>query len=84
MHHQSITHHHLPYSSHTQVKKFGRAGQTKYTHLLDQDTTQKGIGSVWMQSEKDRNAGIIGEPKKFGHVLGGTGDINTAGRKSKK
>ena len=23
-----------------QVKKFGRAGQTKYTHLLDQDTTR--------------------------------------------
>jgi hypothetical protein len=25
----------------SQVKKFGRSGQTKYTHLLDQDTTRK-------------------------------------------
>ena len=39
-----------------------------------------------MQSERDRNAGILGGAVggKFGHVLGGTGDINTAGRKAKK
>ena len=29
-----------------QVKKFGRAGRTKYTHLLDQDTTDKSAGWV--------------------------------------
>ena len=26
-----------------QVKRFGRSGRTKYTHLLDQDTTQKDL-----------------------------------------
>ncbi|GFS24758.1 microfibrillar-associated protein 1 [Elysia marginata] len=30
-----------------QVKNFGRSGRTKYTHLLDQDTTQH--ESPWMQ-----------------------------------
>jgi microfibrillar-associated protein 1 len=30
-----------------QVKKFGRAGQTKYKHLKDEDTTDK--SSAWMQ-----------------------------------
>ena len=27
-----------------QVKRFGRAGQTKYTHLQDQDTSRKDTG----------------------------------------
>jgi hypothetical protein len=30
-----------------QVKKFGFSGQTKYTHLKDQDTTD--YDSAWMQ-----------------------------------
>jgi len=30
-----------------QVKNFGRSGRTKYTHLLDQDTTQ--YEAAWMQ-----------------------------------
>ncbi|KAH6571721.1 hypothetical protein BASA62_003730 [Batrachochytrium salamandrivorans] len=30
-----------------QVKNFGRAGQTKYTHLLDQDTSR--LDSAWSQ-----------------------------------
>ena len=29
-----------------QVKNFGRSGRTKYTHLVDQDTTQ--FDSPWM------------------------------------
>lgn len=29
-----------------QVKNFGRSGRTKYTHLLDQDTTQ--FDSPWI------------------------------------
>merc|ERR1712152_7935 len=30
-----------------QVKNFGRSGRTKYTHLVDQDTTQ--FDSAWSQ-----------------------------------
>ena len=30
-----------------QVKNFGRSGRTKYTHLVDQDTTQ--FDSPWTQ-----------------------------------
>ena len=31
-----------------QVKNFGRSGRTKYTHLVDQDTTQ--FDSPWTES----------------------------------
>jgi microfibrillar-associated protein 1 len=30
-----------------QVKNFGRSGRTKYTHLVDQDTTQ--FDAAWAQ-----------------------------------
>ena len=30
-----------------QVKNFGRSGRTKYTHLVDQDTTQ--MDAAWSQ-----------------------------------
>lgn len=33
--------------SHPQVKNFGRSGRTKYTHLVDQDTTS--FDSAWGQ-----------------------------------
>ena len=40
-----------------QVKNFGRAGQTKYTHLLDQDTSKvRGKGGRGA-AEKGRGAG---------------------------
>lgn len=39
----SITHH----LSFPQVKNFGRSGRTKYTHLVDQDTTS--FDSAWGQ-----------------------------------
>ena len=35
-----------------QVKDFGRAGRTKYTHLVDQDTTQ-----VWYNGERYNTTG---------------------------
>ncbi|KAJ8328581.1 hypothetical protein QVD99_002942 [Batrachochytrium dendrobatidis] len=44
-----------------QVKNFGRAGQTKYTHLLDQDTTN--VDSAWSK-KSDVN-------KKMTNRLGG-------------
>jgi hypothetical protein len=62
------------------VKKFGRSGQTKYTHLLDQDTTR--VGSTWGDSERDRKVGFIqfGD-NRWAHQLGGTGSIDEAGRR---
>jgi len=60
-----------------QVKKFGRSGQTKYTHLLDQDTTQ--WDSTWIQSQKAN----VGLANRFSHRLGGTGDLNVAAKKKK-
>ena len=38
--------------SYLQVKNFGRSGRTKYTHLVDQDTTQ--YDSAWT-SETGQN-----------------------------
>ena len=35
-----------------QVRNFGRSGQSKYTHLKDQDTTQ--VDSGWIQGDKER------------------------------
>ena len=58
-----------------QVKKFGFAGQSKYTHLKDQDTTD--FNSAWMDTKNQRRAALDSK-------LAGVGDIDTAGRKKKK
>lgn len=42
-----ICHHLSPLSPPYQVKNFGRSGRTKYTHLVDQDTTS--FDSAWAQ-----------------------------------
>jgi len=55
-----------------QVKNFGRSGRTKYTHLVDQDTTN-GRENPWF---------MVDTLKKQSHRLGGTGD--TLGRPSFK
>mmetsp|Transcript_7065 Transcript_7065/g.10608 ORF Transcript_7065/g.10608 Transcript_7065/m.10608 type:complete len:478 (+) Transcript_7065:144-1577(+) len=58
-----------------QVKKFGRSGQTKYTHLVDQDTTQ--FDAAWAQP------GVRTE--QYNQKMSGVGDdLDSAGRKRKK
>lgn len=49
-----------------QVKNFGRAGRTKYTHLVDQDTTK--FDSVWTEQNAlnvKYYAGKAGERTSF-------------------
>lgn len=58
-----------------QVKKFGMRGRTKYTHLVDQDTTSFGPAAMG----KDR-----GIQEKFLGKRSGVGDIDNAGRRRKK
>jgi microfibrillar-associated protein 1 len=40
-----------------QVKNFGRSGRTKYTHLVDQDTTQ--FDSPWAQDGISNKTGAF-------------------------
>lgn len=49
-----------------QVKNFGRSGRTKYTHLVDQDTTS--FDSAWAQ-ESAQNS------KFFKQKAGGVRDV---------
>jgi microfibrillar-associated protein 1 len=56
-----------------QVKNFGKRGRTKYTHLLDQDTTAK---ANYMVDKR-----LLG---KYLDKRGGVGDIDSAGRLTKK
>lgn len=58
-----------------QVKKFGMRGRTKYTHLVDQDTTKFGAESLG----KDR-----GIQSSYLQKRSGVGDIDNAGRRKKK
>jgi microfibrillar-associated protein 1 len=56
-----------------QVKKFGFSGQTKYTHLKDQDTTD--FDNPWNQKNELR--------ADYDSKMAGIGDIDSAGRKRK-
>merc|ERR1712113_487972 len=49
-----------------QVKNFGRSGRTKYTHLVDQDTTQ--FDAAWSQDSATNS-------KFYKGTAGGTKDI---------
>ncbi|KAH7479302.1 hypothetical protein KRP22_010654 [Phytophthora ramorum] len=57
-----------------QVKNFGRAGRTKYTHLADQDTSSR--DSLWA-----RNDGIR---EKYKSHLGGMKDIDGSTKRRRK
>lgn len=57
-----------------QVKNFGRAGRTKYTHLADQDTSSR--DSLWA-----RNDGIR---EKYKSHLGGMKDIEGSTKRQRK
>ena len=65
-----------------QVKNFGRRGRTKYTHLLDQDTTRATTDEkrvVPLTIQIDDNV-----KNKFMRKRAGVGDIDSAGRLHKK
>eukprot|EP01116_Phalansterium_solitarium_P021565 TRINITY_DN6760_c0_g1_i1.p1 TRINITY_DN6760_c0_g1~~TRINITY_DN6760_c0_g1_i1.p1 ORF type:complete len:448 (-),score=88.71 TRINITY_DN6760_c0_g1_i1:162-1397(-) len=56
-----------------QVKNFGRSGRTKYTHLMDQDTTK--ADSYWGQNDHIR--------AKFRAKMAGTGSVEVSHKKQK-
>jgi microfibrillar-associated protein 1 len=58
-----------------QVKKFGKRGRTKYTHLTDQDTTDFTQGRVRIMTSVQ---------EKYMSMRSGVGDIDTAGRRKKQ
>jgi len=58
-----------------QVKKFGRSGQTKWTHLVDQDTTS--WEDPWMYNDALR-------ARYNSRMAGVHGDLDTAGRVKRK
>ena len=62
-----------------QVKEFGKRGRTKYTHLLDQDTTRK-EGEGNLQYRIDRRI----QDKYMSKRAGVGDDIDGAGRKKAK
>jgi len=45
-----------------QVKNFGRSGRTKYTHLVDQDTTS--FDSPWALGSASTSVAVKGKPRK--------------------
>lgn len=57
-----------------QVKKFGRSGQTKWTHLVDQDTTS--WEDPWMYNDALR--------ARYNSRMAGVGDLDMAGRVKRK
>jgi microfibrillar-associated protein 1 len=57
-----------------QVKKFGMRGRTKYTHLVDQDTTRFGPDA------HQPDARVM---QSYLNKRGGVGDLNDAGRRKK-
>jgi microfibrillar-associated protein 1 len=56
-----------------QVKKFGMRGRTKYTHLVDQDTTR-----FDKDARPDKRV-----QESYQRKVGGVGDIDSAGRYKK-
>uniref|UniRef100_A0AAV1VLI5 Micro-fibrillar-associated protein 1 C-terminal domain-containing protein n=1 Tax=Peronospora matthiolae TaxID=2874970 RepID=A0AAV1VLI5_9STRA len=57
-----------------QVKNFGRAGRTKYTHLVDQDTSSR--DSLWARDDGIR--------EKYKSRLGGMKDIDRSMKRRRK
>ncbi|CAH0477217.1 unnamed protein product [Peronospora belbahrii] len=57
-----------------QVKNFGRAGRTKYTHLADQDTSSR--DSLWARNDDIR--------EKYKSQLGGMKDIDGSTKRRRK